>query len=266
MEFTIKELWVYPIKSCKGMQVSSLSLDEKGFKYDRRFMLTDENYQFLTQRDHHSMALIAPVLTAEYLKINAPGMRELILPLSFDETNIVNVKIWKDDTFAAKVGDAADLWFSEYFGFKTHLLYMPDKAERIVDPRYAKTRATTTFTDDYPILLISQSSLDDLNARLEQPLPMNRFRPNIVVSGTSAFAEDGWSKIKIGEIEFDVVKPSARCVMITIEQETGTGGAKEPLKTLSTYRSKDNKILFGQYLIHLRQDNVSIGDRLEVIS
>lgn len=265
MEFVVKELWVYPIKSCKGISFSTAALDEKGFRYDRRFMLADANYHFLTQREHNSMALIEPQLIDNFLRVAAPGMPLLDISLAFDETNTVNAKIWKDDTIASLVSTEADEWFTKYLGFETHLLYMPDSAKRVVDPRYNKNGATTTFTDDFPVLLISQASLDDLNARLDQALPMNRFRPNIVVSGTNAFAEDEWRRVKIGPVEFDVVKPSARCVVTTINQETGQGGAQEPLRTLSTYRSKDSKVLFGQKIIHLQMGNITVGNRVEVI-
>ena len=262
--FQVTELWIYPIKSCKGIALSKVELDEKGFKYDRRFVVTDANYNVVTQREHNSMALIAADIDGNVLKLGTVGMPDLEVSLQFDESQMATVKIWKDNSMALKVSVEADFWFTKFLGFKCYLMYMPDNSKRMVDPKYSKHGATITFTDDFPISLISQASLDNLNDRMEQTLPMNRFRPNIVVSGTNAFAEDSWKRIKIGDVEFDVVKPSARCIMTTINQETGVCGSMEPLKTLSKYRTEENKILFGQNIIHLQKGQIVKGDTIQI--
>jgi uncharacterized protein YcbX len=140
---------------------------------------------------------------------------------------------------------------------------MPDDVVRPIDPRFATGGDRVSFTDGFPLLLITQASLDGLNARLERPLPMNRFRPNLVISGATPHAEDGWQRVRIGEIEFAVVKPCARCVTTTIDQNTATAG-REPLRTLATYRKVGSNVMFGQNVIHLGQGRISVGDAVHV--
>ncbi len=174
------------------------------------------------------------------------------------------VRIWDDDCQAQFVSTEADEWFSTILQTDCRLVYMPDTSERKVDPAYAMQDDITNFSDGYPVLIIGQASLDDLNSRLPEPLSMNRFRPNIVFTGGAPFREDGMEHFKINQLDFYGVKPSARCVVTTINQETGAAG-KEPLKTLSSYRSKNNKVYFGQNVLMRGKGKIHVGDTIEII-
>jgi uncharacterized protein YcbX len=169
------------------------------------------------------------------------------------------VAIWKDQCVAVAAGAEADAWFTALLGTPCRLVTMPSSTVRQVDLGYAEPGDPVGFADGFPFLLISQGSLDELNRRLEHPVPMDRFRPNIVVDGCEPHAEDGWSRVTIGEISFRVVKPCARCVITTTDQQTGERG-REPLRTLATYRRVGNKVLFGQNLIHDGVGAVRVGD------
>lgn len=200
------------------------------------------------------------IATVDDLRIVIP-----LIPYSEDKTN---VKIWTSSVKAKIYPVKINEWFSQVIGTKCRLVLMPEETKRMVNPFYAvsKFHDTVSFADGYPFMLIGESSLADLNSRLQTPLPMNRFRPNFVISGTEPFAEDSWKKIRIGETVFHVVKPCARCVITTIDQSTGESGGKEPLKTLSSYRNKGGKVLFGQNLIADQPSGtVRLGDKIEII-
>ena len=262
---TVSELYIYPVKSLAGIAVDSAQLTNRGFQHDRRLMLVDHQYRFLTQREYPQMALLQPVLDPSGLFIHHKqhSFPPLFIPLLPAGTDRVQVQIF-DDHCAALLHDAAvSEWFSKALGVGCHLAYMPDDSIREVDHRYASQHEITSFTDGYPTLLIGQASLDDLNARLAIPLPMNRFRPSIVFEGGAAFMEDELGKFFINGIAFTAVKPCARCTITTINQDTAEG-SKEPLKTLSSYRKKNNKILFGQNLLHQGEGKVRIGDELVI--
>jgi uncharacterized protein len=262
---TVSELYIYPIKSLGGIALNKASLIERGFEYDRRWMLVDANNQFLTQREVNAMAFLKVQLTEQGLlitNISKPG-EELAVPFEPTVEGTEMVDVWSSRCRAQRVSDEADAWFSKQLGFAAKLFYMPDATHRYVDGRYAHNKEITSFTDGYPLLLIGQASLDDLNSRLETPLPMNRFRPNIVFTGGTPFQEDYLKYFEINGITFFGVKPCARCVMTTINQQTAEK-AKEPLKTLSTYRLKNKKILFGQNLLHQATGIISIGDTITI--
>lgn len=262
---TVSELYIYPIKSLGGIALNSALLIERGFKYDRRWMLVDANNQFLTQREVNAMAFLKAQLGEQGLlitNISKPG-EEVLVPFEPTVAETEMVDVWSSRCRGQRVSDEVDAWFSKQLGFACKLFFMPDTTRRYVDGRYAHNKEITSFTDGYPLLLIGQASLDDLNSRLEEPLPMNRFRPNIVFTGGTPFEEDYLKHFDINGIPFFGVKPCARCVMTTINQQTAEK-AKEPLKTLSTYRLKNKKILFGQNLLHQGTGIISIGDTLTV--
>ncbi len=262
---TISELYIYPIKSLGGIALDKATLIERGFEHDRRWMLVDADNQFLSQREVNAMALLKVQLTAQGLLITNSGVpgEELLVPFLPTITETGMVTVWSSHCRAQRVSDEADDWFSKQLGFPCKLVYMPDTTRRYVDGRYAHNKEITSFSDGYPLLLIGQASLDDLNNRLETPLPMNRFRPNIVFTGGAAFQEDYMKHFEINGITFFGVKPCSRCVMTTINQQTAEK-AKEPLKTLSTYRMKNKKIYFGQNLLHQGTGVVSIGDTITI--
>jgi len=188
-------------------------------------------------------------------------------PLSVERSvpQPVAVRVWDDRVSAERVSAEADAWLSQFIEQACRLVHMPDTARRAVDPDYAAADDQVGFADGFPFLLISQASLDDLNARLDQPLPMLRFRPNLVISGCAPYAEDNWRRIRIGALEFRVAKPCSRCVIPTIDYATGEHG-REPLQTLMTYRRRDNKIYFGQNLIHDASGRLERGMPVEVLA
>jgi uncharacterized protein YcbX len=228
---TVSELYIYPIKSLGGISLNTATLTDRGFTYDRRWLLVDSNNQFLSQREVNTMALLKVQLTEQGLLVqnsSKPGA-ELLVPFEPAIEETLMVTVWSNHCRAQRGRDVADAWFSEQLGVPCKLVYMPDSTRRLVDGRYAHSKEITSFSDAFPLLVISQASLDDLNSRLPAPVPMNRFRPNIVFTGGTAFLEDSMKQFEINGITFLGVKPCARCVITTIDQQTAKK-AKEPLK------------------------------------
>ncbi len=250
-----------------GNSINSANLTDRGLQYDRRFMLIDENNCFLTQRVFPKMALLQTEIEDDQLLIFEKNSKDnkFILPLSPKPiSENIRVKIWDDECEAQLISKQADDWFSQKLNSNCRLVYMPESTKRKVDTEYALNNEITSFSDAFPLLIIGESSLDDLNSRLAEPLPMNRFRPNIVFAGGTPFQEDAIEHFKIKGLDFYCVKPSARCVITTTDQETGIAG-KEPLKTLSTYRSKNNKVYFGQNILVNGEGKINVGDKIEII-
>ena len=230
-------------------------------------MLIDENNCFLTQRKFPEMALLRTSIENDRLLIFHKNFtkEKLILPLVPEmDSKTLLVKIWDDFCEAQLISNEADNWFSEQLKFSCRLVYMPELTKRKVDAKYALDNDITSFADGYPVMIIGQESLDNLNRRLTEKIPMNRFRPSIVFTGGKAFEEDTFEHFRIKEIDFYGVKLSARCVITTTNQDTAVTG-KEPLKTLSGYRMKNNKIYFGQNLLVKSIGRISIGDQIEIV-
>jgi uncharacterized protein YcbX len=211
------------------------------------------------------MALINVQIKNQVIRLNAPGFRSLSEKITQKGSGSA-VRIWKDTIFAVEQSNDIALWFSEYLGIECRMVHLAEKTKRTINQKYAVTADDqVSFADGFPFLLTSEASLEDLNCRLSQPLPMNRFRPNIVISGASAYIEDTWKRIKINNVTFKVAKPCARCVITTIDQETAKKGI-EPLRTLAHYRlDENNKILFGQNLIHENLGGISVGDSVVLL-
>jgi len=261
----VSQLYIYPIKSLGGIALDKAIVTDRGFQYDRRWMLVDYNNLFISQRDVHQMALLKPSLTDKGIKVTySVKQSSFTIPFSSLKNEFAEVTIWDDTCTGQFVSDEADEWFSSMLGMSCRLVYMPDETNRITDQRYTSENSITSFSDAYPFLLIGQSSLDDLNSKLTETLPMNRFRPNIVFTGGEPYQEDMMHTFTIGDITFHGVKLCARCAMTAIDQENGTSG-KEPLKTLARYRSKNKKIMFGQNLSHEGLGEIEIGDQLRII-
>lgn len=262
----LTEINIFPVKSLGGISLESSPIDRRGLRNDRRWMLIDRSGMFRTQREHRQMALVKFQRGADgfIASVNDDAFE---FPLEISGGESIDVQIWNDPAKALLYDRTADEWFSDALGLDCRLVFMPESSERQVDPNYAvRDSDIVSFVDGYPFLLIGEASLADLNSRLAEKLPMNRFRPNFVVSGSDAFAEDDWKQIRIGETLFNIVKPCARCVIPTIDQETAVA-SKEPTKTLSEYRKFDGKILFGQNLIaESFGGTVSVGDEVEVIA
>lgn len=267
---TVSQLYVYPVKSCKAISLKSASFDSRGFVHDRAWAVVDKDGKVLTQRDHSRMALIEPRIeegqetSSCILHLSAPGMSPIMVP-TLEDNGSANAEVWGDLCKATDQGDDVASWLSEYLGRPARLRRMHSTEKRAVGKAGRDyPESTVNFQDVYPLLLISEASLNALNKELETPVSMNRFRPNIVVRGCGPYAEDQWRQIIIGKTRIDIVEPCARCVVTTIEQETGRKGG-EPLKTLARLRLQGNKTMFGQNAIHLGLENIAIGDNLEVL-
>jgi len=266
-EITLSGLYIYPIKSLKGIALEEAGIERRGLQFDRRWMLVDEENTFITQREYPRMATIALELQAEGLRASAEGMEDLLIPYIPENQARAPVTVWTSTCEAAFVSERADEWFGRFLQSSCRLVYMPDDVRRAVNPLYAVNQDIVSFADGYPFKLIAEATLDDLNERLQEPVPMNRFRPNFVLSGAVALAEDEWKTVSIGDTIFHVVKDCERCQITTIDQDEGVRTGKEPLKTLATYRTTDNKILFGQYLIAEGVGNrLRVGDSLKIIA
>ena len=259
----IQDLYIYPIKSLGGIRVESTEITPRGFRYDRRFMLVDQDGRFISQREHAQLALLRCSLEKDQLTITHKRFpeRRLVLPAEPAGGASRPVRIW-DDTVTALTGTQEwNQWFSEQLDMACQLVYMPEDSLRQVDLQYAADGDITSFSDGYPVLVIAQESLDLLNSKLETSVTMDRFRPNLVIRGTAAHAEDALGWYRSGDVLLEAVKPCARCVMTTIDQETGIA-ASEPLRTLSAYRRNGHKVLFGQNLLVRETGTLSVGDAL----
>ncbi|MEO7212432.1 MOSC N-terminal beta barrel domain-containing protein [Mucilaginibacter sp.] len=261
----VSALYIYPIKSLGGIALDTAVLTDRGLQHDRRWMLIDANNRFLSQRENAQMALLKTTLSTDGLLVTyVPDNTSITIPFLPQSEEKLEVTIWDDNCRAQLVSSRIDEWFSDKLNLPARLVYMPDNSHRPTDPRYTNEGAITSFSDAYPMLIIGQASLDDLNARLPDALPMNRFRPNIVFTGGEAYSEDTMKHININGIDMYGVKLCARCVMTTIDQQNAKKG-KEPLKTLAKYRLKNNKIYFGQNLVHTGEGVLNVGDEIRVL-
>jgi len=262
----VSSLIYYPIKACRGHEVDVSNVERMGLEHDRRMMVVTPEGGFLTQRDHPKLALVTPSISSERLTLSAPGTDSLTFSMQTSGPTFL-VDIWRSkDVPAVDQGDEAAEWFSDWLGTSVRLVHFADGYLRKVSQEYAVNADDhTAFADGYPILLASEESLADLNARMDLPVPMNRFRPNLVVRGCEPFAEDTWNRIRIGEMEMAVVKPCARCLVTTIDKET-LEKSKEPLKTLASYRTWNGGAMFGQNVIPLNEGRLRLGMSVEILS
>lgn len=261
----VSELNIFPVKSCRGISVRQATVVERGFRYDRRWMIADQTGTFLTQREHPRLSLIRTSLGADTCTLSTNGFEPLEIPLELTEGTAVSATIWGDSVRALSAEPAANEWISTFLGIPARLLFMPDESIRPVDPEYAFNNEHVHFADGFPFLLLSESSLEDLNTRLSSPVPMNRFRPNMVVKDCGPYAEDSWEMISIGAVRFRVAKPCGRCAITTVDQDQGTK-EEEPLRTLATYRNHAGSVNFGQNLIHLNRGIIRIDDAVNLLS
>lgn len=264
-KFFLSELHIYPIKSLAGISLTQSLLEEKGLQYDRRWMLIDNEGTFISQRKYPVLALLQIRLEKEHLTVTHRNTPSITTSFLYEENTgqPIAVNVWGTDCHGIEVSTAVSKWFSEFLKTDVRLVQMPEAERRLVDPRYAKDDEVVSFADGYPCLIISQASLDGLNERLSEPVPMNRFRPNFVFTGGEPHIEDSFNTFSIGDLLFKAVKPCSRCVMITVDQQTATKSA-EPLKTLAGYRTIDKKIMFGQNLVHQGSGTIRVGDQLQV--
>ena len=254
---------VYPIKSAAGLAPLEWEVGPLGFRYDRRWMVASATGGMLSQRSHPRLALIRPTVGDEVLRVETAGMPALELPLDPGPSVTMPVTIWDEPCIGTWTGERAARWFSEVLDTDCCLVHIAERHARAVDLDYAPPGHRVGFADGFPFLLISEASLADLNGRLELPLPMNRFRPNLVITGIEPFGEDHIGTFAIGGIRFTPVKPCDRCVVTTTDQGTGERGV-EPLRTLATYRRSNGKVLFGQNVLHTGTGRLRVGDPLLV--
>ena len=257
----LSSLHVYPIKAAAGRSVQEWEVDSFGLRYDRRWMVVDRLGRFITQRTSPRLALIQPAIEGDILRVTMPGMPALELALDPVPSVTTGVKVWRDTCDAVWTGERPAAWFTEALGTPCSLVHMPGDSVRPADPAYAPPGVRVSFADAFPFLLISEESLEDLNRRLPAPIPMNRFRPNLVIQGDAPYVEDSLRGFRLGEIEFRVVKPCDRCVVTTTDQETTERGV-EPLRTLATYRKVGGEVRFGQNVVHLGTGRLSVGATL----
>ncbi|WP_448217034.1 MOSC domain-containing protein [Endozoicomonas sp. 2B-B] len=264
---TVSHLAIHPVKSLKKISVDQAVIDPMGFINDRRWLVVEPDGKFMTQRHYPKMALISATPDGGGLTLSAPGMSDLIIkdPEQASAVSQKRVVVWKDELQALDAGDAASQWLTECLGLPCRMVKFSKQVHRQVDLRFANEGDCTGFADGFPFLLTTEASLHELNSRLDTPVTMDRFRPNIVVQGTSAYAEDHWQRIKIGEVVFRVAKPCSRCVMTTVDPATGTKTGKDPLLTLSGYRRTEMGVIFGQNLIHESEGVIRSGDTVEII-
>ncbi len=263
----IASLHIHPLKSCAALDVETLTIERRGPRHDRRWMLVDENARFLTARIEPRLVLIRATLQDDGISLSAPGCGAVQVATP-DGAARIEVRVWSDHVDVARADESANAWLSEFLQRPVQLVHMDDRAQRAVDPAYGQLGDEVSFADGFPLLAISAGSLAELNGRLERKIGMDRFRPNLVISGAAPHAEDGWRRIRIGDIEFDAVKPCARCVFTTIDPATAERDpAGEPLATLRSYRlAADRKgILFGMNLIPRGRGTIALSATVEVI-
>lgn len=263
--YQISSIYIYPIKSLAGVKLQKATTTPFGFKYDRRWMLIDEQNTFISQRTKHKMALFEVKISDNNIVVGYKDEQQLI-PLEIKTGKKINVNIWKDTTEAILFNKPAiNKWFSSILGCSCRLVFMPENSSRTMDTQYVPSKQQVSFADGYQYLLIGEQSLVLLNNKLTNPVTINRFRPNIVFAGGNAFDEDKFKHITINHCKFTIVKPCARCVLTTINPKTGIKG-KEPLQTLSTFREKNGKILFGQNIINTKMGIIKVGDKLSLLA
>ena len=262
----LSDIIVYPIKSASEISLKNSNLEERGLSHDRRWMVVDDSAQFITQRTSPEMALLKTEIDEPTLRLNAPGMAELLLPLFQKEGTPQMGEIWGDRCEALTADKQAESWISDYLGKRCKFVFMPEHSNRQVDSDYAIGRNQVAFSDGFPLLLISEASLLDLNSRAPEEITMKRFRPNLVVKNTDPYQEDNWEAIRIGECELQIVKPCSRGVLTTVDPENGEFSGREPLKTLAKYREFNGKVLFGQNLIPRSSGKLEVGMKVEVLN
>ena len=260
MNYIVKELYIYPIKSLVGIPVQSAKAEEMGFEYDRRWMLIDEKNQFITQRNHPNLSQFYPKIIEDKMIISHNDKRhEFSIHESLGEP--IFSKVWDDESKVVEVNKATSKWFSEALGFSCKLVKITNNGDRKHSSTKLNQTLNVSLADGYPYLLIGSESLIFLNGKLEEKITIKRFRPNIVISTELPHEEDAFDTFQIGNVKFKNAKSCGRCVMVNNNPMTGIMN-KEPLKTLSRYRKVDNSVLFGTNVKCLNEGIIAVGDVL----
>ncbi|MCX4572758.1 MOSC domain-containing protein [Streptomyces sp. NBC_01571] len=270
----LHSIHVHPVKSFRGQSPRDALVEPWGLAGDRRWALIDDGGKVVTQRQQPRLARAAAELVPGGVRLSAPDRAPLSVPVPEPKAaDRATLDLFGDKVEAVLAGPAAHVWCSEYLGSETRLVHLDDPAtRRPVDPEYGRPGETVSFADGYPLLLTTLASLDALNSLIAQgdhahegPLPMDRFRPNVVVSGTTAWSEDAWTRVTIGEVAFRVAKMCGRCVVTTTDQDTAERG-REPLRTLGRHRRFGSRLIFGQNLVPESTGIVRVGDPVRVVA
>lgn len=260
MSYVVKELYIYPIKSLAGIGIQSGKVEEMGFEYDRRWMLIDENNEFITQREHTNLSQFYPEIKEGKITISHHDTtHEFFVDENLNEP--IFSKVWDDETTVVEVNKGTSKWFSDTLGFTCKLVKIINKGDRQHKSTRLDKTLNVSLSDGYPYLLIGSESLNQLNEKLQEKITIKRFRPNIVISSITAHEEDFFDTFQIRNVKFKNAKPCGRCVMVNNNPATGKL-SKEPLKTLSTYRTSNNLIYFGVNIIALNEGIITVGDVL----
>lgn len=255
LDVTLEQIFVYPVKSARGVSLEEARVGARGIELDRRFMVVGPQGEFITQRQVPRMALVTVAIEKDALVLGAPGAASLRVPRA-PEGPLRRVRVWSDTCDAVSAGADAEGFFSELLGLPAALVFMPESTRR---PVAGHAPRLVGFADAFPLLVISRASLDALNEQLDTPVGFDRFRPNLVVSGGAAHDEDRWRELAFGSLVFSPAGPCGRCVMVDIDPATATRTG-EPLATLARYRRSGKKVLFGQNLVHEGEGTLRVGD------
>lgn len=271
-DLRLSRLRRYPVKSCRGEDLEACEVEPWGLLGDRRWMIIDPTGEAVTAREENQLVLVDPEITTEGLRLRSPGIDDLVV-VRPEQGPLAEVELWQDRVAARLADDSAHGWFSQILGRPVRLIYLDDPHRRSVDPRYAEPGDVVSFADGFPLLVVSERSLDQLNDWIaagprpeDGPLPMTRFRPSLVISGAEPFAEDSWRRIRVGDVVFRIVKPCARCVLTTIDPDTAER-TKEPLVSLARHRRIGGKLLFAMNAIpEAPYGVVRVDDPVEVLA
>ena len=262
----LANIYLHPIKSSAPLAVGVATVEARGLQHDRRWMVVDADGRFLTGRQLPRLTLLRATPGPGGLSLDAPGMPSLHVPFPQGDAT-VQVSVWKSGVAARPAHASADAWLGEFLQRPARLVHMDAGVVRPMIDAGAHAGDEVSFADAFPLLLVSQAALDGLNARLAKPVSMLQFRPNLVVDGVAAHAEDGWKRIRIGEVEFDVAKPCTRCIFTTVDPTRGERDPDgEPLRTLIGYRRTPDGVTFGQNLIPRSLGTLQAGDAVEVLA
>ncbi|MBS0582334.1 MAG: MOSC domain-containing protein [Proteobacteria bacterium] len=268
MTFSLASIHIYPLKSGAPLALKSAAVETRGLARDRRWMVVDADGKFLTGREHARLTLLRALPNADgSLHLDAPATSGLRVPVPDARGERVATAVWGSPVSPLLADETTNAWLSKFLGKPVRLVHMDSECVRAVDAKYAEPGDEVSLADGFPLLLVSQAALDLLNSKLAAPVPILRFRPNLVVAGTQAHAEDGWKRIRVGEVEFDVVKACVRCVFTTVDFERGERDPSgEPLRTLLGYRRGEKGVTFGQNLIPRATGVIRTGDAVSVIA
>ncbi|WP_395377688.1 MOSC domain-containing protein [Marinicella sp. W31] len=259
----VSALFYYPVKSLAGIALQSAEIEALGIRYDRRWMVVDTSGRFVTQRQHPQMALIQVLLDNGHLKLSHALHGAVMVP-DPQEDQDVQVDIWDSSVTAWACHATVDTWLSEVLGISCRLVYFSETSERQIDTAFAQAGEQVAFADGFPLLVVNEATLEALNAELAMPVPVQRFRPNIVLKGAQSLQEHQWQTLTIGDCMIDLVKPCSRCVMTTVDHQRGIRTSNEPFATLQRFNNINGKAVFGMNALCRKSGVIHVGDVVEI--